>query len=689
MATDEYEYQSSLMPQSIEESPYESNEYNFVTDSNNGIYQSTGACPILFNLNNIYNNKKLIDPSRSFVVIPICIVSAYTSSFAGTIVPPIASSSPWATHGLKNGYFSIVHSADLTINGKIIDQQTPFLNAYVSFRMLSTCSQDDLNTLGHSIGMGSSLDNPQSIVFNGISNQKITTPGAYATDGVVLNAGGLPTGLQGGNGINNNAPFPLNQITPILTTTVSTSQTVLSAVLAMTSVTGLVIGQLVSGAGIAPNTVILAINTLNITLSTVPTSLILIGTSLTFYNISSNYLPNNGDSSIQSVYGAGSYNNGLYGRLKRTADATGQSNQSIFGGSGATAGNAIVSTTQLLQEFKPVTIIQNNYIVTYDCAVIRMCDLYDSMKNFPLTRRIDGQLRLYLNVGAVGSMVSSGGNMVTSLSSSTFVNTCPIIQSALTIRPPTATGLVTGLFVQKASPTSIFNVNLAASLASHPLQSARFYYSQAVLTPSREHEYLRINRSKKVVYNSVLLTQVNATTSGSQVNALLQSGVRYIKNVIIMPFISNTTNGSVSTNAITSGITTFSQWQSPFDTAPMTTAPIPLTNINVNVGGQSVLTSSPLQYTYESFLEHVSLYERINGHSLGLSNGLYSQMYWEYNRIYLINCSRGSLADQTSPRNVTVSFTNQSLQTIDCLIFVEYSNEIQVDCAEGIVEKIA
>jgi hypothetical protein len=40
-----------------------------------------------------------------------------------------------------------------------------------------------------------------------------------------------------------------------------------------------------------------------------------------------------------------------------------------------------------------------------------------------------------------------------------------------------------------------------------------------------------------------------------------------------------------------------------------------------------------------------------------------------------------------SPRNVVVSFTNNSLQVIDVLVFIEYWQELIINCESGIVEK--
>ena len=170
----------------------------------------------------------------------------------------------------------------------------------------------------------------------------------------------------------------------------------------------------------------------------------------------------------------------------------------------------------------------------------------------------------------------------------------------------------------------------------------------------------------------------NTISSGSTFSALVQSGVSGIRGILIVPFVSSTTNGTVLSTVATN-ITTFAQIQSPFDTAPATSAPISLTNLQVSVGGVNQL------YTYENFLEQVSLYEKINGADMGLSCGLINQQYWDTSRSYYVDLSRGSISDNLSPRNVNITFNNNSNVTIDVMVFTEYYKEMIVDVETGLI----
>lgn len=89
-------------------------------------------------------------------------------------------------------------------------------------------------------------------------------------------------------------------------------------------------------------------------------------------------------------------------------------------------------------------------------------------------------------------------------------------------------------------------------------------------------------------------------------------------------------------------------------------------------------------YTYENFIQQVNTYDKLNSSDMGLSCGLIGQMEWEHAmRYYYVDCSRGAMADQNSSRNVNITFQNNSLQSIDVWVFVEYFDEKILDVETG------
>ena len=96
-------------------------------------------------------------------------------------------------------------------------------------------------------------------------------------------------------------------------------------------------------------------------------------------------------------------------------------------------------------------------------------------------------------------------------------------------------------------------------------------------------------------------------------------------------------------------------------------SPLSLINLQVGAGGQNVLNST-LNMAYENFLQQVNLAEQLTSGDFGVSTGLISQGYWEASKWYFVNVERGNIADKLQPRNINVSFTNNSNVAIDVII---------------------
>jgi hypothetical protein len=115
-------------------------------------------------------------------------------------------------------------------------------------------------------------------------------------------------------------------------------------------------------------------------------------------------------------------------------------------------------------------------------------------------------------------------------------------------------------------------------------------------------------------------------------------------------------------------------------------SPLSLTNLQVAIGGQNVLNST-LNMTYENFSEQVNLAEQLTSSDFGVSTGLISQGYWEASKWYFVNVEHGNIADKLQPRNINVSFNNNSNVAIDVIIFTFYSDQLVIDVETGIVTK--
>jgi len=104
----------------------------------------------------------------------------------------------------------------------------------------------------------------------------------------------------------------------------------------------------------------------------------------------------------------------------------------------------------------------------------------------------------------------------------------------------------------------------------------------------------------------------------------------------------------------------------------------------VGVGGQNILNST-LNMTYENFLSQVNLSDQLTSSNFGVSTDSISQGYWEASKWYFVNVERGNISDKLQPRNINVSFTNNSNVPIDLIIFTFYSDQLTIDVETGIV----
>jgi hypothetical protein len=345
----------------------------------------------------------------------------------------------------------------------------------------------------------------------------------------------------------------------------------------------------------------------------------------------------------------------------------------------------IVTKTQLANEFRPYYETNGNFMIWYDFAVIKLSHLFESLDHIGLVRRFDATMRLWVNTGTVNVTVASpGANVQYNLTpaENTFSNTCPLMinylnEAAIGV-PTSTTDIVAGLYIAKPPTTSFSAVNLALSNASHPLLNCRLYYSQIVVHPEKSIKYVEQNRNKKVVYRSFVSGLYNSIGKGSAFNSLINSGIVHPTAVLIVPFLGAATGANAGFGDY--------QWKSPFDSCPATTSPVSLTNLQVSIGGQNILQSN-LFYTYENFIEQVNLAEQLTSSDFGVSTGLINQGYWEWSRWYFVNVERSQLADKLQPRNVNVSFNNNSEVPIDVMVFIFYSDEFTVDVETGIINK--
>lgn len=345
---------------------------------------------------------------------------------------------------------------------------------------------------------------------------------------------------------------------------------------------------------------------------------------------------------------------------------------------------AIVSAAQMGIEYRPYYTRNGHYMIWYDYAVIKVGHLFESINKIGLIKRLDASIRIWVNTGTVNVAVAQPNsvnlNYSLTTANNTFSNTCPLMINWLGDVvgnggvPDTTTGIVAGLYINKPPTTTFNGINLANSAAAHPLPNCRLYYSQIAVDDTLALKYDTENNHKQIVYRSVTSSICPNIAAGSNYSQLINAGIVHPVGILLVPFLSNTTAfGDV-------------QWKSPFDSCPATSCPAPLTNLQVNVGGNNVLQSN-LFSNYENFISQVNLAESLTSADFGVSVGLINQAWWEWSRFYYVNIERSAEADKMGPRNVNISFTNSSLLNVDVMVFIFYSDEFKINVNTGVVEK--
>jgi len=404
-------------------------------------------------------------------------------------------------------------------------------------------------------------------------------------------------------------------------------------------------------------------------------------------------------------------NDALAKRIARYTSTTqssftaGAISKNIYGSAQTTGANQpfIATAATLVNEFRPYYTVSGTKMVWYDVAILPLRYLTDVMDKIGLVRKLDAILRIYVNTGCAVVPVIEPATTTMSFgypTTNTFTNSCPVTlnycagnvayvngtstASTLANVPSTTVNIAFGTFIARVPTTSLAITGGTSNLsgpASHPMPSCRLYYSQIKLDPSVAQKYITENSAKELVFENYIFNQYNNIGVNSSFSQLIQSGIKNPIGLLIVPFISS------SQVRLQNGSTTigFSQYQSPFDTAPATNAPLSLINLQCSLGGRSVLSSASLYYTFESWLEQVSIAETTVP-EMGLNQGVLSQKDWEsINRLYYIDLARGTEADKATMRNLTVSFTNNSGVAIDILVFTFYLNRAVINVETGML----
>jgi hypothetical protein len=190
-SSDQFLFEASSFPDTASE-PFVQKKTVFIQDEQNGVYSGQ----ISFTLESIANSGLWADYSNAYILLPFTVVATCDRNVSNNPINPSLIS-------IKNGFQQLVHSLQVSWNGQTLIQQSNFLNAFTTFKLMTEMSVNDVEKDGASWGFAS--DTASSFRYNedgnvdggadgaGFSNNRVlATPIDYTTrgsDGATANEG--------------------------------------------------------------------------------------------------------------------------------------------------------------------------------------------------------------------------------------------------------------------------------------------------------------------------------------------------------------------------------------------------------------------------------------------------------------------------------------------------------------------
>jgi len=708
---------------------YTSKQWAYMQDTNQGSY---GSKQVVFDMSGFYNSGKFMNPQEMYFAIPICTgVSALgpspsTGSDGFGVQPKITNAAGVITQnlssfndngaqvtsqygiGYKSGYWNLIQSIQIQVDGKDIIQLTPNINFHASFVANTTWTTEDVKKHGTITGF-----NPDSADSWKIINDTSTSYGY----GVCNNK--LPP--------DNQQPlYPYSQFGSTATTT------------------GLWGGKYQAYSALS---------------SDAPASTTGNRSNRPFYDRmthTNQYDPTQYVTNLSALRAAANQTGNVYPETV-WRDVRSASDSAILGedrliteqmtlASDTTAGDvdtvahgATAGKTALLAHEDSKAASAFRQLQT--TCIVRFKDVCDLFQKLPLTRGL--YMRVIVNVNTGNLQVSCFGTLANvaadagpdfginatstapvyaSIVNNNFPGTCPIMLAPLVasgLAPsmqsvdnqwPLNQGSVSGAPTQ--ANTSVFtgpiypddasiciypgmaadagtikrnglivSVSIAKpdpihpaalNMPSHNLTACRVYTPVIDLEPQIVNDYISNYKNQAVYYKDVLQFVLPNVGPNTTFTYQLANGIVNAKRLIIIPFYHDDNNYIPF------------EPTSPFSSAPGTVAPqTTLKDFNVMISNMNVFQRN-ITYSYENFIQEISPCNAIaGGLDVAHTSGMIGYHEWTQNyRYYVVDLSR-RLAGDNTPKSLTVMGTNASKWVSDFYMFVEYERHLSLDIESG------
>jgi len=682
---------------------------------------------ILDNQNQNYNNNQsIVDTSQlsnsnkymsyreSYFLIPMTLTLQQTTADAG--FAPATTTADYAV-GLKNWFGQIIHSFTLDYNGTTIVQQTPYVNMWNSFKLMTSLSYSDITTQGATIGF-----------FPDDSQTWTWTPTPAVAGGTFT----LDSRAVFGQGICNN------------TDVVSAvgAKNISSQFNQFTSGAGN-IGYLKRNSWINYDACGLGLDSaLAFDATTYPTAYSELLTSAECSLLWKSHIFNKVNAAagikgtlqigvtatvylkhIHSFFNMCPLLKGVFMKMTMNLNNTSTSFSCGWNAAGTVPFIAATSVGNPLGGINPSMISSIAPIAIRDLIVSSSSATHSTgasagvIPAFTITGSgAAGALALgdeaLATVAVVGPPATGplpagglGVGITGALSAGQGVSLSGPLTSASTIisYKSGATSLLPAA-AANAARSYRYNVSVGArcldaqitGAGENPMSKSIYLYIPSyTFNPVFEQAYLS-SPVKQIKYTDIYQYQVLNVGAGAQFNNLLTNGIANVKSVLILPFYSsagapvtadyNTSVVGVSlapSSGFLSGVPVF---QSPFD--PVGTGPTSplclIKNFNIQVSGQNAIYNME-KYPFEQFNNQLYGQNAVNG---GLTDGITSGLIdrqafdMEYS-YYYVNVERMLPVEMSVPKSIQILGTNSSTRPLDLYCFVEYGVEISIDALTG------
>jgi len=167
------------LSQEVEGSPsvFVKKDWVSILDNQNGSYNSNQS---VIDTSQLSNSNKYMSYREAYLMMPMLLT--VTSGGTDSFFTP-ATGCDYA-FGLKNWFGTMIHSFTLDYNGTTIIQQTPFINMWNSFKLMTTMSWADVATIGSTIGVYP--DDPLAWTYSTSATSQGTRVANNITSGTVI-----------------------------------------------------------------------------------------------------------------------------------------------------------------------------------------------------------------------------------------------------------------------------------------------------------------------------------------------------------------------------------------------------------------------------------------------------------------------------------------------------------------------